>query len=80
MVGVAASGKGVGAESAPPCSTANFRASAKVGGFSLGVAGLIRAFLRVLRQDRQGHLFDGLKDASGLRFQPYASTRVMPWR
>ena len=34
--GFAASGAGVGAASALPCSAANFRASAKVSGFSLG--------------------------------------------
>jgi hypothetical protein len=58
-------GKGVGAESALPCSAANIRASAKVGGFSL--AGLIPAFLRVLRCFGNGTFFTARR-CLGLRF------------
>jgi len=70
VVGVAASGAGVGAETALPCSAANFRASAKVGGFSRGVAGAIPAFLRVLRFVGNGTFFTASK-RFGVRFQPF---------
>jgi len=61
-----------GAETALPCSASSFRASAKVGGFSLGVTGSIRAFLRVLRLAGRGTFFTA-KRCLGLRFQPCPS-------
>ena len=70
VAGFSASGAGVGAETALPCPTANFRASAKVGGFSVGGAVVILTFLRVLRLVGNGTFFTASK-CLGLRFQPF---------
>jgi len=50
--------------------TANFRASAKVRGFSVGGAVVILTFLRVLRLVGNGTFFTASK-CLGLRFQPF---------
>ncbi len=67
----AISGAGVGAESPLPFSTANFRASAKVGGLAFGIAAPIPCFLRVLRVGAGGTFFTCRK-RRGIRFQPLA--------
>src|ERR1700688_1535749 len=68
--GLAASGPGLSAESTLPHSTANFRASPNIGGFSLGLAELIRTVLRVLRLVGLGTFFTCCK-CFGSRFQPF---------
>ena len=79
MRGFVVSGAGVGAESALSCSAANFRASAKVGGFSLGVAVVIPVFLRVLRFVGNG-TFSTANKCFGVRFQPFRVQRQPSFR
>ena len=69
MAGFTAFAGGVGAETALPFPAANFRASAKVGGFSVEVAAAIRAFLRV-RRFGGGVAFFTVCKCFGVRFQP----------
>jgi hypothetical protein len=67
VAGVTASGGGVGAETAMPCSTACFLAVAKVG--AVGLAAAIRAFLRV--RFTGSAAFFTCSRCLGVRFQPF---------